>query len=603
MIVGEGLPLDYGATLFIRASGRCIESAHAKKRRCTLRGNPKAPQELPREFKSGEVADPVHRYIRFTGIEREIIDHRITQRLRYVGQTGLAHLVYPELRTSRFSHSLGVMSLASKFLASSLRNAPSDVRNELLKVLNQWVAEIAGRFDDPANAASEFAGEPLEIGIETVGNDCPGIRLIEQALRLAALFHDLGHLPFSHNFEIALEELARAGGEARKSLPEELFLVDSSGSKLHERLGRRLSQLVLYEIIGDIPLQKQSATRIVFELAQTIFDTTEHQFQIVGGKGRPLTPKDAAILWLHTLIDGEIDVDRCDYILRDGRNYSFEFATVDLQRLVGNIVVVKNGDRFQVAILPHGLSAVEDFLLARYRSYQYGVRHHKVAQVGAALEYCISKILQKPGDTRKIQPFIDDVATLALAGTSDEDEREFKERFKDKLERSQFLRRYSSYDDVWWTGIMRDYDHQDEWFALVCARHSHPKTLWKWIGDFPRMDSIAEWNERLPKLDDDVAEADWFAEVLRLQHEHVMVVRHQFQPWQADNMGQESRLCVLKRDGELVPVTRLSRLVHSLRSAWAEELQVHVFAGRECTLTALDVCERLEAVMPKKGEK
>ena len=572
-----------------------------------MAGKRKESPTLHREFKSGEVADPVHKYIRFTGIEREIIDHPVTQRLRHIGQTGLAHYVYPELRTSRFSHSLGVMSLASKFLAASLRNARLEVRDELLSVLNRWVSDTAGKFGGVKSAARVFDDEPLEIVGETVGAACPGIRLIEQALRLAALFHDLGHLPASHNFEIALEELAREPHDARSSLPPELFMVDPTGSKLHERLGRRLSELVLYEILDRVPDEKKNATRIVFSLAQTIFDTTEPQFETAGGTHRALTSQDAAILWLHALIDGEIDVDRCDYILRDGRNYSFEFATVDLQRLVGNVVVVKNGGgRFEVAILPHGLSAVEDFLLARYRSYQYGVRHHKVAQVGAALQYCIATILKKPDNRRIIDPFIEDVAALARASMSEAETTAFAERFQDDpTQRTDFLQRFSGYDDVWLTGILRDYGHKDEWFDLVCARQSHPQTRWKWIGDFPRMESIADWNKRLPKPDDETASADWFAEVLRLQREeHLMIVRHQFQPWKADNTGRESKLCVLKRDGELVPVTKLSRVVHSLRAAWAEELQVHAFAGRGCTMTALDVCESLEAVMPEReGEK
>ena len=559
-----------------------------------------------REFKFGEVADPVHRYIRFTGIEREIIDHPVTQRLRYIGQTGLAHLVYPELRTSRFSHSLGVMSLASRFLSASLRNARADVRDELLSALDIWTTEVTGTFGNVEDAASAFDDEPLEIVVETIGGDCPGIRLVEQALRLAALFHDLGHLPFSHNFEIALDELAREPDTSRGTLPAELFMADSSGSKLHERLGRRLSELVLYEIIDRIPTEKRIATRIVFALAQTIFDTTERQFETVTKDRPPLTAQDATILWLHALIDGEIDVDRCDYILRDGRNYSFEFATVDLQRLIANLVAVKNDDRFVMAILPHGISAVEDFLLARYRSYQYGVRHHKVAQVGAALQYCITTILKTPDDRRTMDPFINDVATLARASMSEEDKRAFQERFRDRNERAEFLLRFSSYDDNWWTGILRDYrrPRQDEWFDLVCARQSHPKTLWKWIGDFPRMNTIEQWNKRLPDLDDEAANAVWFAEVLRLQREkNLMVVRHQFQPWKADNTGKESRLCILKRDGSLVSMTKLSRAVHALRSAWAEELQVHAFAGRDCAMTALEICERLESVMPEKGEE
>ena len=80
--------------------------------------------DLTRE---GRIADPVHGYVDFTGIERAILDHPVSQRLRHILQNGLAYLVFPEAVTSRFSHSLGAMHLASGFLAAALRNAsPAD---------------------------------------------------------------------------------------------------------------------------------------------------------------------------------------------------------------------------------------------------------------------------------------------------------------------------------------------------------------------------------------------------------------------------------------------------------------------------------------------
>src|SRR5918996_5097785 len=66
----------------------------------------------------GRIADPVHGYVDFTGIERVILDHPVSQRLRHVMQNGLACLVFPEAVTSRLSHSLGAMHLASRFLAA-----------------------------------------------------------------------------------------------------------------------------------------------------------------------------------------------------------------------------------------------------------------------------------------------------------------------------------------------------------------------------------------------------------------------------------------------------------------------------------------------------
>jgi HD superfamily phosphohydrolase len=60
----------------------------------------------------GEITDPVHRYIRFSEVEKDLIDSTIFQRLRRIRQLAGAHLVYPSAQHSRFEHSLGTMHLA-----------------------------------------------------------------------------------------------------------------------------------------------------------------------------------------------------------------------------------------------------------------------------------------------------------------------------------------------------------------------------------------------------------------------------------------------------------------------------------------------------------
>jgi HD superfamily phosphohydrolase len=60
----------------------------------------------------GEITDPVHRYISFSAVERDIIDTSVFQRLRRIRQLAGAHLVYPSAQHSRFEHSLGTMHIA-----------------------------------------------------------------------------------------------------------------------------------------------------------------------------------------------------------------------------------------------------------------------------------------------------------------------------------------------------------------------------------------------------------------------------------------------------------------------------------------------------------
>ena len=113
----------------------------------------------------GEITDPIHKNIKFTHVEKEIIDTDIFQRLRRIRQLAGAHLVYPGALHSRFEHSLGSMFLAG------------------------------------------MAGQTLfDKGYFT------DIDLIQQ-LRLAALLHDVGHGPYSHLFEEILKDSKNSSHE------------------------------------------------------------------------------------------------------------------------------------------------------------------------------------------------------------------------------------------------------------------------------------------------------------------------------------------------------------------------------------------------------
>jgi HD superfamily phosphohydrolase len=106
---------------------------------------------------AGEITDPVHKYIRFSQVEKQLIDSPAFQRLRRIRQLAGAHLVYPSAQHSRFEHSLGAMHIAG------------------------------------------LAGETL------LGKGYINHAEVVQDLRLAALLHDIGHGPFSHLFEEVLE--------------------------------------------------------------------------------------------------------------------------------------------------------------------------------------------------------------------------------------------------------------------------------------------------------------------------------------------------------------------------------------------------------------
>jgi len=104
--------------------------------------------------------DPVHGDIYLTHEELRVLDTRAMQRLRGVKQLGMAHLVYPGAVHTRFDHSIGVLHMAGRMIEAIRRNA-----------------EISPR-------------ECLGIGEEE-----------ERIIRIAALIHDVTHIPFGHNIE------------------------------------------------------------------------------------------------------------------------------------------------------------------------------------------------------------------------------------------------------------------------------------------------------------------------------------------------------------------------------------------------------------------
>ncbi len=107
--------------------------------------------------------DPVHGFIRADELEAALIASAPVQRLRFIHQLGLSHLVFPGAEHSRFSHAVGAMALAGR-------------------VYDQLAAKSDGLLPSDRRA--------------------PERRLV----RAAALLHDIGHAPYSHSAEELFED-------------------------------------------------------------------------------------------------------------------------------------------------------------------------------------------------------------------------------------------------------------------------------------------------------------------------------------------------------------------------------------------------------------
>ena len=146
------------------------------------------------------IRDALWNTIRVEPFALSLVDTPTFQRLRYVRQLGLAHLVYPGATHSRFEHALGAYHLAGVAL------------------------EILGRRGELARTDAD---EPALV-------------------RVAALLHDIGHYPFSH----ALEEIGIAHHE---EVARPLILDGEIGDALRGEFGSGAPERILEFIRGESP--------------------------------------------------------------------------------------------------------------------------------------------------------------------------------------------------------------------------------------------------------------------------------------------------------------------------------------------------------------
>lgn len=210
---------------------------------------------------------PIHGFIHYSRNEREIIDHWIFRRLRFIRQLALTEFIYPGASHSRFEHALGVMDVATRaFDSIASRNGA---------LLEETIKNVAG-FEDKTMAKAR------------------------QALRLAALLHDVGHASFSH-------------------AAEKIVFKDSG----HEKLS--VSIVTEGDYLGGIIDGKfwEGCSRVVGLLIEG---------------GRDLPPQ---LQVLKSLVSGEMDADRTDYLLRDSYHCGVEYGKFDHRRMIeGSVPII-----------------------------------------------------------------------------------------------------------------------------------------------------------------------------------------------------------------------------------------------------------------------
>ncbi len=232
------------------------------------------------------IKDAVHDYVEVDGVAQDLLDTPEMQRLRHVKQLSTVRLVYPSASHTRFEHSLGVYHLASQALT--------------------------------------------HLGID-------GARA--EAVRAAALLHDVGHGPYGHQTERIIERrLGRHHDDVHH------LLEDSSLAAVLESHG------LAPDVVADL----------------------------IAGDGK-----------LGQLVSGDLDVDRMDYLVRDAHHTGVPYGTVDPGRLVRVLQFVDG----TLALAEGNVATAESLLVARALMNATVYRHHVSRIAGSMLERAGERLL------------------------------------------------------------------------------------------------------------------------------------------------------------------------------------------------------------------
>lgn len=283
------------------------------------------------------ILDAIWGEIEITPLVQEFLDVYEFQRMRNMKQLGACNYVYSCAETSRFAHSLGVYHL-SRLLVMSLHNKDSSL------LISPKLIDL---------------------------------------ISIAALYHDIGHGPYSHLFD------------------------DITNTRHEER-----SQDILRHVV-----QKYNIDVTDFEV--------EFMCQVIDPKqtcgGSP---------WLFQIVsNGEIDVDRMDYLVRDSyaTGITLPLNVRSVMKMINRAYVDKNTQKL---CYPENISYLcQDLLNSRQMMFERVYLHKTVMKINKLLKVALEKIMvEQVNDLETFLKLDDSIIHEIFFTTKDKDVKDAIER-------------------------------------------------------------------------------------------------------------------------------------------------------------------------------
>ena len=315
-----------------------------------------------------DLNDPIWKTITLEGVELNLLDLPLMQRLRHVRQLGMAYLVFPSATHSRLEHSIGALH-AAKLLYDRLT------------------------------------------GTSSIGPD--DSRELRDALSIAALVHDCGHTAFSHVGERVLQALFREEFPALLSVLNTHYPDDIS--KKNARAGSALTKkpAPAAELLSVLFVLSPAMEVCLGDWGQSSpADTVLMACGLIIGRPKELIREGKSggkcyHNFVKAIVSGDLDADKLDYVARDAYFAGMPISA-DMTRLLSQMSVAEldqntefeqvldfespNPNRYELlGIKPAGCSALEMFVMTRSYLFERIYCHHKVR----AAERTVERLLRQ----------------------------------------------------------------------------------------------------------------------------------------------------------------------------------------------------------------